>query len=192
LYAHVSHDRYRGLLGTDRLQLLNSTGILLITQSILVLQPTSTPIQKRRGTAFHFIFNTGSLSALLSGLVIIEMNKFDHDGEHFRSTHAVLGLITYLFLLAQGVVGFTQYYTPMVYGSVDKAKSIWKYHRMSGYVTITLGLLTVVAAMTTGYNENVLHIPMWLVVGCAMLVGVGIVPRISLKKFGHPFGLGQR
>ena len=159
-------------------------GLLLITQSILILQPTSTPTQKRRGTALHFIFNAGSLSALLAGLVIIEVNKFSHDGEHFKSLHAVLGLVMYLFLLLQGVVGFTQYYTPMVYGSVDRAKSIWKYHRIGGYVTITMGLLTVLAATQTGYNQNVLHIPLWLVIIASVFVVVGIVPRISLRKLG--------
>ena len=155
-----------------------------MTQAMLLLQPTHTPVQKRTGTAWHFCFNVGSLSALLAGLVIIEMNKFAHNGDHFQSLHAILGLMTYLLLLIQGVVGFTQYYTPMVYGSVDRAKSIWKYHRASGYLTIIMASLTIAAATQTGYNQNKLHIPLWFVLLALLSTLGGILFRVRLFKFG--------
>lgn len=164
--------------------LLNTTGLLLAVQAILLLQPTHTAEQKRRGTMWHFICNVGSLSGFLSGLVFIEVNKFAHRGAHLKSPHAYLGLFTYLVLLLQGLVGFTQYYTPMLYGSVDRAKSIWKYHRAAGYMTVVLASSTVAAAMCTEYNQNVLRIPAWVMFVALVLVLCGVLTRIRLAKFG--------
>ena len=81
-------------------------------------------------------------------------------------------------------MGFTQYYTPSLYGGVDKAKAVWKYHRATGYVIATLGLATVCAATWTTYNLNVGHIQHWAVIVASVLVLVGVVPRIKLQKFG--------
>lgn len=43
---------------------------------------------------------------------------------HFESTHAVLGLITYILLLLQAFVGFTQFFVPSLYGGEENAKKI--------------------------------------------------------------------
>lgn len=123
-------------------------------------------------------------SALTAGLVIIEINKAGPGHEHFTSPHAILGLTFYVLVYLQAVVGFTQYYTPSLYGGVDQAKSIYKYHRMSGYVIATLGLATICAATWTTYSLNVAHIQHWAVIVASVLVLVGVVPRIRLSKFG--------
>lgn len=166
--------------------LLNSAGILAVTQAILILQPTHTPEQKRKGTTTHFLLNNFGLDALIAGLVVIEYNKFAHNGEHFRSPHAILGLITYISLGIQALVGFTQYYTPKLYGSVDNAKSLYKYHRMSGYVVLVLMLATVAAATQTDYNLQTLDIKLWAVLICAVLILIGVLPRIQKHKLGLP------
>jgi len=164
--------------------LLNSAGFLLSIQAALILQPTHTPAQKRSGTLAHALFHTLGASALTAGLIIIEMNKVGPGHEHFASPHAILGLTFYVLVYIQAVVGFTQYYTPSLYGGVDKAKSIYKYHRMSGYVIATLGLATICAATWTTYSLNVAHIQHWAVIVASVLVLVGVVPRIRLSKFG--------
>jgi len=164
--------------------LLNSAGILVLTQGILILQPTHTVDQKRYGTAAHFIFNNLGLDLLIAGLVVIEVNKISHNGTHFESPHAILGLTTYIVLAIQAFVGFTQYYTPKLYGSVDNAKSLYKYHRISGYVVLTLLLATVAAATQTDFNKTTLDIKLWAVLVTAILVLVGIVPRIKKQKLG--------
>jgi hypothetical protein len=84
----------------------------------------------------------------------------------------------------QAVVGITQYYFPKVYGSVDNAKSIYKYHRMSGYVLLVLSFCTVAAATQTGFNKMTLHIQLWAVIVASVLVLVGLLPRIRKGKFG--------
>jgi hypothetical protein len=164
--------------------LLNSAGLLFLTQGVLILQPTHTADQKRQGTIAHFLLNNFGLDALIAGLVIIEYNKFAHNGTHFKSPHAILGLITYILLAIQAFVGFTQYYTPSLYGSVDNAKSLYKWHRLSGYVIITLILATIAAATQTDYNIDKLDIKLWAVIVTAVLILIGIIPRIQKHKLG--------
>ncbi|KAI1337276.1 eukaryotic cytochrome b561-domain-containing protein [Xylariaceae sp. FL0016] len=164
--------------------LSNTTALIFATQSILLLQPTHTPIRKRQGISWHFGLNVGSLSGFLAGLIIIEMNKHAHDGEHFKSFHAYLGAFTYVLLLLQGAVGFTQYYTPLLYGSVERARSIWKYHRACGYLTLISACLTVAAAMHTEYNQVMLHIPAWIIYVALALVLAGVLTRVRLLKLG--------
>jgi hypothetical protein len=57
------------------------------------------------------------------------------------------------------------YFVPRLYGSVDKAKSFYKWHRISGYIVLTLMLATVCAATATDYNKTTLHIRLWAVLG---------------------------
>ncbi|KAI9827134.1 MAG: hypothetical protein M1819_007025 [Sarea resinae] len=159
-------------------------GIVLATQGALILQPTHTSTQKRQGTNVHAVLNGVGLAALIAGLVVIEVNKIGHGGTHFVSPHAILGLVTYIFLVVQTLVGFTQYYTPSLYGGVNNAKKLYKYHRASGYVVLTLALATVAAATQTDFNKTTLHIRLWSVLVTTVLVLVGVVPRIKKQKFG--------
>jgi hypothetical protein len=112
------------------------------------------------------------------------MNKAGPGHEHFASAHARLGLTFYVLVYIQAIVGFTQYYVPRLYGGVDNAKSIYKYHRVAGYVIATLGLATICAATWTDYSLNLAHIQHWAVIVASVLVLVGVVPRIRLSKFG--------
>ncbi|KAI4278933.1 MAG: hypothetical protein LQ337_000635 [Flavoplaca oasis] len=164
--------------------LLNSAGILLTTQAILLLQPTHTPKQKKQGANIHGILNLTSILTLIAALVVIEYNKIGHGGTHFESPHAILGLITYILFFLQAIVGIAQYYTPNVFGSVENAKSIYKYHRMSGYVILILSFATIAAATQTDYNKNVLHIQLWAVVVASVITLIGVLPRIKKQKLG--------
>ena len=164
--------------------LLNSAGILVLTQSILILQPTHTIKQKKQGTLSHFVLNSFGVDLLAAGLIVIEYNKFSHQGTHFVSAHAILGLITYILLAIQTLVGFTQYYVPRLYGGVEKAKAVYKWHRLSGYVILTLSLATIAAATQTDFNKNVLHIKLWAILLSATLVLIGVFPRIKKQKLG--------
>ena len=70
----------------------------------------------------------------------------------FTSAHGRLGLITYIVFVLQALVGLTQLWFPRLYGSVDNAKAIYKYHRASGYLLVVFSLATVAAATQTGFN----------------------------------------
>lgn len=153
-------------------------------QSVLLLQPTATQKQKVQGTYIHSGLNLIALGAFIAALVVIEMNKASHPETRFQSVHGKVGLVTYILLVLQFVVGVAQFYTPSLFGSVDKAKSIYKYHRMSGYVILTLAVVTVCLATQTGFNENVLHMRLWALIVASVLVVVGLIPRIKKRKLG--------
>jgi hypothetical protein len=164
--------------------LLNSAAILFFVQATLVLQPTQTAKQKKQGTYVHAALNDIALLAALAGLVVIEVNKFDHNGTHFESPHAILGLTTYILVIIQAIVGITQFFLPSLYGSVDNAKSLYKYHRMSGYVILLMMLATVCAATQTDFNKTVLGMQLWAVIVASVIMILGLGARIKLFKFG--------
>lgn len=169
-------------------QLLNSAAALFLTQGILVLQPTHTAKQKKQGTYTHAALNDVALATAIAGLVIIEYNKISHKGTHFVSVHAILGLITYILLAIQSIVGLTQYFTPALYGGEANAKKLYKYHRVSGYVILVLMLATICAATQTGFNKNVLEIQLWAVIVASVITLAGVLPRIKKNKFGWMAG----
>ncbi|KAI9892992.1 MAG: hypothetical protein M1814_000876 [Vezdaea aestivalis] len=164
--------------------LLNSAGLLFIIQGILVLQPTHTKTQKINGTYLHSIFNALGISALIAGLVIIELNKNSHPETRYKSAHAILGLITYIFFFLQAIVGVAQFYVPQVLGGERYAKKVYKYHRVGGYATIVLGLAAVCATAYTDYSVGILHLQLWSLVVASLLVLAGLVPRIKKQKLG--------
>lgn len=163
---------------------LNVAGIFLITQAILILQPTRTQRQKKWGTNIHAIVNGIGVLALIAGFIVIEYNKFSHNGEHFGTPHNILGFTVTILVILQAIVGIAQYYTPTLFGSVDNAKAIYKYHRASGYVILVLSLATVATATQTAFNFNTLHIRLWVTIVAAILTIVGVVPRIKKQKLG--------
>ena len=71
-----------------------------------------------------------------------------------------------------------------MFGSVDNAKAIYKYHRASGYVILVLSFAAVTTATYTAFNNNVSHIKAWGTVVAALITIVGVVPRIRKGKFG--------
>lgn len=159
-----------------------SLALLAIIQSILILQPTHTPDQKRAGQRVHAFLHLVSFISLLSGILIIEYNKHVNNLAHFHSVHAYIGALTATVLLLQYAVGFTMWATPGLYGSVDRAKSIWKYHRWSGYLSLVLLLTTVLSAAQIPFVGKIIGIQFWWVFGLSVLILSGIVPRIHLWK----------
>ena len=158
--------------------------MLFFVQSILILQPTHTAKQKKQGTYTHAALNDIAVGAAIAGLVIIEYNKFDHGGEHFVSPHAILGLVTYIMVVLQFLVGASMYFLPGIYGGEDSAKALYKYHRVWGYLTLTVMLATICAATKTDFNIQTLKMQLWAVIVGAVIVLVGVFPRIKLNKFG--------
>lgn len=158
--------------------------LFILVQSILTLQPISTPRQKRLGQYIHASLNLAAFAGLVTGAVIIEVNKVRGRGPHFHSLHAYVGVITLLLITGQYLVGFTMWATPGLYGGVDNAKKLYKYHRYGGYVVLVLLLTAVCTAMKTDYVAGVLGIGVWGVVVSAVLVLVGVLPRIQKQKLG--------
>ncbi|KIX03114.1 uncharacterized protein Z518_06664 [Rhinocladiella mackenziei CBS 650.93] len=165
--------------------LLNSLAVLLLVQGTLVLQPTALPKDKINGAYVHSMFNSLAVAALIAGLVIIEMNKASHPETRFQSVHGKMALVAYVLIFIQWLIGCATFYTPeLVFGTIDRAKSLYKYHRISGYI-LTVYLLAVIAAATsTAFNKNALHIKLWAVIVASVLVLAGVIPRIKKHKLG--------
>lgn len=164
--------------------LAQSLALLTLVQSILSLQPTHTAEQKRIGRRIHGLLNLLAFLFLVVGVFIIEYNKLINNGVHFHSVHGYLGVITCIIVAIQYLVGFTMWLTPQLYGGEANAKSVWKYHRFSGYIILALFLVTIASATQTPYNENTLKIKLWAVILLSVLILVGILPRIQKQKFG--------
>jgi cytochrome b-561 len=164
--------------------LAQSLGILILVQSILIVQPTHTPEQKQVGRIVHASLNLVAFLVLVAGVVIIEYNKIKDNGVHFHSVHGYLGVITACILLVQYFVGFTMWQVPAMYGGEENAKKIYKYHRWSGYTILLLLLATVCSATQTDYNFAVLKIKLWAVVLLSFLIVIGVYPRIQKQKLG--------
>jgi len=162
--------------------LLNAAAIVFAIQAVLILQPTHSPEQKRLGTYYHAGFWTIALGAFYASLIVIEVHKANNGLGHFESSHAILGVITYVLFFIQAFVGVTQYFFPGLYGGVDNAKSLYKYHRVSGYVILTLTIVNVVLAAETYYAGKILGLKLWATILGVVLVAVGLVPRIKKQK----------
>jgi hypothetical protein len=164
--------------------LLQSLGLFVLTQSLLLLQPTWAGPSKLLGAKLHAGLNSLSLLLFAAGIGFIESNKIINNGVHFHSVHGYLGVIAGVYLLAQGIFGVLMWAIPGVLGGEEAAKGLWRYHRWSGYVLFALLLLTVVSATQTPYNVNVLDIKLWSVLVAVALVVLGVYPRLSLTKLG--------
>lgn len=125
-----------------------------------------------------------SFLLFLAGTVIIEVNKTVKGFDHFRSVHAYLGVATAAVLALQYLFGLTIWAVPRVWGGVDRAKALWKYHRWVGYAALLLLLATVAAAAATEYNRDVLGIKLWSVIVTEVLILAGVLPRVHLRKLG--------
>ncbi|EFW98729.1 cytochrome b561-like protein [Grosmannia clavigera kw1407] len=166
--------------------LLQSLGIFVLVQAILVLQPTAAPTDKVRGARVHGALQLLSLVLFAAGISLIEANKIRSHGVHLHSAHGVLGVITAVVLLGQYVFGFLIWAAPVgLFGRVDRAKALYKQHRWTGYaVLLPLLLATALTATATDYNVNVLDIRTWAVLVAAVLIVVGVYPRIHGRKLG--------
>jgi len=123
---------------------LQSLGICLILNGILTLQPTSQPQSKASGLARHqFLILYFGIPSLLLGGTAIAYNKYLHDAPHGTSWHATFGAISLLWLLLQALLGGASvWYSGALLGGPAKAKLLWKYHRLSGYILFPTLLLT--------------------------------------------------
>jgi cytochrome b-561 domain containing protein 2 len=138
-------------------------------------------------------------------------NKYVHDAPHFTTWHAVrnlplsipvlflflffyspnnlklthhqtFGLITIIWLVIHASLGATSVWAPSLFGGVARAKAIWKYHRISGYLLLPFMFLTAHLAgawstwvvMNTSYADRVIT---YTILPIVILVGVFVRVR---------------
>ncbi|KAI7875605.1 hypothetical protein K492DRAFT_173199 [Lichtheimia hyalospora FSU 10163] len=161
--------------------------IICCTEGVVLLQPTRTPQEKKRGLRHHAIVQAIGYTSAIVGFTTIVYNKVVSDKEHFTSLHGQLGLALFCYLFCQSLFGLLISYLPtLVFGNVATAKRLWKFHRMTGYLLLVLVWLTAQLGVRADYMINNLWSDklMWLHWVALLLVAVGVVARIRLWKWG--------
>ncbi len=111
--------------------LLQSAGLVLLVQSILVLQPTSTPAAKKAGLNVHQIINILLVLPLFTAGASIMWYLHDQPGQkHFISWHGTFGVIVLVWAWVQSLIGAASvWFNGAAFGGENKAKAVWKWHR---------------------------------------------------------------
>jgi len=123
---------------------LNTFAILCFTYGILTLQPTSQPKTKADGLQRHQAAMAIGMVSLLLGSSSVYNYKTLHGADHFTTWHATFAFITASWLIVQASIGgATVWADGAIFGGAHRAKRLWKYHRLSGYLVI-LSLFTTV------------------------------------------------
>ncbi|KAL0947339.1 hypothetical protein HGRIS_013458 [Hohenbuehelia grisea] len=119
---------------------LQSASIALITYGILTLQPTSQPKTKAAGFQRHqLVIFFVALPCITVGTLAVMYNKYLNEAPHFMSWHGTLGIIVMVWILLQVALGGgSVWFKGVAFGGGAKAKAVWKYHRLSGYLLFPL------------------------------------------------------
>ncbi|CCG81725.1 Predicted protein [Taphrina deformans PYCC 5710] len=161
--------------------LANTVALVLLVNAILVLQPTQTGPQKREGAVAHSVLNGLALLSFVAAVVIIWSNKHVHGAPHFTSVHGKVGLVAAVLLGLQVLVGLVQYYLPNLLGGEARAKGLYKWHRLAGYLLTALVLVNVTLGTQTPYFLGKLN-RLWVWIVFDVLIVAGLVPRIRPNK----------
>lgn len=102
------------------------------------------------------------------------------------SVHAYFGIFTFSFLFVQLLFGIVIAYAPVVVGGTPHAKSLWKYHRISGYVLLVLIWATAQLGAHADFMVDNFPKPklLWLYWVSLALVAIGIAQRTDVSKWG--------
>ncbi|KIY65205.1 hypothetical protein CYLTODRAFT_424556 [Cylindrobasidium torrendii FP15055 ss-10] len=136
--------------------ILHTLAFPVFVYGVLTLQPTSQPKSKEAGLVRHqaALFGVAVPAAIL-GTVAVFYNKYLHDKHHFKSLHGQLGLLCTLWLVVQVLVGGASVWGGGVaFGGGMKAKKVWRYHRISGYVLFLCLLCTINLGGESGWAKR--------------------------------------
>ncbi|KAL1916267.1 uncharacterized protein VTP21DRAFT_5884 [Calcarisporiella thermophila] len=165
--------------------LLACLALVCLTEGITNLQPAHTQQEKKTGLIYHQFLNGLAATAIAAGNAIIFTNKVLNGKPHFQSLHSWFGVATLSYIVCQSLVGVSMVYFPNVFGGVQKARGMWRFHRMSGYAMLFLAWTTAVLGTNTSWARANLQPQFWVVVwGSVPVVLFGVVMGVRLSKFG--------
>jgi len=124
--------------------LLQSLSLALFAYGIITLQPTAYPKTKASGLTRHQLamIVVGFPIAFL-GYAAIFATKIINSRAHFTTWHGTFGLITFMFMVIQIVLGGgSVWFDGRLFGGNPRAKLVWKYHRAVGYASFSLCMIT--------------------------------------------------
>ncbi|KJA18605.1 hypothetical protein HYPSUDRAFT_144737, partial [Hypholoma sublateritium FD-334 SS-4] len=124
---------------------LQTLAVFAFTFGIITLQPTNQPKTKVAGLLRHqiAIFFIG-FPCILLGTFAVYYNKWLRSADHFATWHGTIGIICIVWLAFQTLLGAgSVWFDGALFGGGLKAKSLWKYHRVSGYILFPLLMFSV-------------------------------------------------
>ncbi|GAA5971261.1 hypothetical protein JCM11641_008286 [Rhodosporidiobolus odoratus] len=166
-----------------------SLALLGFLEGILLLQPQ--PVNstiKHKSLQLHQVCQYSSLLLIVTGAAFIVYNKAVHGAKHFITWHARCGLATLILILLQITFGALMVYAPLqrvIFGGEGQAKRAWKYHRLSGYFTLTLLLVTPLLALASDWVIK--HTDKWerWTIGVGLsAAGLAAFARVQTSKLG--------
>ncbi|ORZ13200.1 eukaryotic cytochrome b561-domain-containing protein [Absidia repens] len=154
--------------------------VILLTEGIATLQPTHTKNEKHQGLKRHAIIQIVAFLLGLLGFSAIFYNKVISNKSHFTSGHGKLGVSVILYLIAQFLFGLVCAYIP---GLAPAVKKLWKYHRLTGYIFLSLVWINVILGLQADYIvDNSWLIPSsFLLSNWSFLVVVFIILGVALR-----------
>ncbi|TDL27255.1 hypothetical protein BD410DRAFT_761969 [Rickenella mellea] len=169
---------------------LQSLAMALFTYGILTLQPTSQPKSKAAGLTRHqlYMLVTG-LPVISVGTWAIYHTKNLNSRPHLVSWHGLFGAISYLWMIGQIAIGAgSVWFGGAAFGGGMKAKSLWKYHRLSGYALYPLFLFTAHlggawSAFSTGNSNYIVRLLAYTIAPSIALVAIYSRMRTSKMRF---------
>jgi len=169
--------------------LLQSLGISFFTYGIITLQPTSQPQTKAAGLTRHQCAMISGFVSILLGASAIFYNKARYSASHFTTWHGKFGLLSVVWLFIQLLFGASSvWFNGALLGGGAKAKALWKFHRLSGYILFPLLLTTAHlggewSSWSTLNSEGYIRIIAFTVAPLLVLGAVLVRIRTSKMKF---------
>ncbi|KAH0830374.1 hypothetical protein J3R83DRAFT_1768 [Lanmaoa asiatica] len=170
--------------------LLQSVAIGCFTYGILTLQPTSQPRTKAAGLQRHQIATICiGVPLILAGTLAIIFQKNSHNASHFTTWHGTFGIITVAWIVVQALIGgSTVWFDGAAWGGGMKAKAMWKYHRLSGYLLFPTLFFTAHlgggwSTWVTSNSESFVRLLAYTIAPLTILAGVYLRIRPSKMKF---------
>ncbi|KAG6909835.1 hypothetical protein DXG01_015108 [Tephrocybe rancida] len=166
---------------------LQTLALALFTYGIVTLQPTSQPKTKAAGFTRHqaAMFFVG-FPAILLGTSAIAYNKWIHNTEHMTTWHGTFGYLTIIWIITQVALGGgSVWFKGAAFGGGAKAKALWKYHRLSGYLLFPTLLFTAhLGGAWSHWGERAIPSPLQFVAYtlAPLLIVIGIVTRVRPSK----------
>ncbi|RPD65981.1 hypothetical protein L226DRAFT_608899 [Lentinus tigrinus ALCF2SS1-7] len=123
--------------------ILQSLSIAMFTYGILTLQPTSQAKTKAAGLTRHQLAMIAlGVPAICLGTLAIVWRKSMSEHPHFTTWHGTIGIISIAWMVVQVALGGASvWFGGRLFGGNPRAKLVWKYHRLSGYLLFPLFLL---------------------------------------------------
>jgi len=161
--------------------------MILVMYGILTLQPTVYPKTKAAGLARHQLAILFLAVPLITfGTLAVWYNKWREDAYHFTTWHGKFGLISMIWMIVQiSIGGGSVWFGGAAFGGGLKAKLVWKYHRLSGYILLLLLLLTAHlggAWSNWGHKYSVYGVRFIAFVLALSICACGVLIRVRLSK----------